>query len=286
VLTSARPLSTLSLNSLNPNEGSYKKRKRVGRGRGSGIGKTSKRGMNGAKSKSGYSLGPGFEGGQMPLKKRIPKYGEWSNSLFRLDYQTVSIARLLYFVDRGLLDPTQQITMKHMHDVGVLRAAYPGVKLLSDGGEWLHNNEHAVALDLEVSRASEKAVEMIEDVGGKVDTLYLNRLGFRAYLKPEKFKPELMPRRASIPYRMQRHYPFETHGHLYTQYRLKGPQVNRVTGKTSAESETIAQARGENFAKWVENRTETWANPPLPRPPYEEGANPRSRSKPKSVSIN
>ena len=104
--------SLLSLDTLSPNEGALKKKKRVGRGRGSGIGKTSKRGHKGAKARSGYSINPGFEGGQMPLKKRVPKYGEWSNSLFRLDFQTVSIGRILYFIDRGLLDPTQPITMK------------------------------------------------------------------------------------------------------------------------------------------------------------------------------
>eukprot|EP01052_Picozoa_sp_SAG31_P002322 SAG31_NODE_82_length_27046_cov_45.857275_7_plen_198_part_00 len=130
-----QPLSTasaLKLDTLAPNEGAVKKRKRVGRGRGSGMGKTSRRGHKGAKARSGYSINPGFEGGQMPLKKRVPKYGEWSNSLFRLDYQHVSLGRLLDFIDRGLLDASSIITMKHMHDVGVLKVKYPGVKLLSD----------------------------------------------------------------------------------------------------------------------------------------------------------
>ena len=121
----------LSVNTLSPAQPT-KLRKRVGRGRGSGIGKTSRKGHKGAKARSGYSLQVGFEGGQMPLKKRIPKYGYWSNTRFRLEYQTVSIGRLLSFIDRGILDASQTITMKHMHDAGVLKVSYPGVKLLSD----------------------------------------------------------------------------------------------------------------------------------------------------------
>ena len=129
----------LALNALAPNPGATKKRKRVGRGRGSGRGKTSGRGHKGAKARSGYSLNVGFEGGQMPLKRRIPKHGNWSNHLFRLDYQSVSIERILDYVDRGLLDAAEPITMKRMHDVGLLKVRCPGVKLLADGKERLQS---------------------------------------------------------------------------------------------------------------------------------------------------
>jgi large subunit ribosomal protein L15 len=152
----------LALNTLAPVE-RRKPRKRVGRGRGGGMGKTATRGYNGAKSKSGYSLQAGFEGGQMPLKRRFPKYGAWSNALFRLDYQTVSIGRLLSFVDRGVLDASQPITMKHMHDAGVLKVSYPGVKLLSDGAEWLERKP--MPLQFEVSRASANAKAAVEAAG-------------------------------------------------------------------------------------------------------------------------
>lgn len=188
----------------------------------------------------------------MPLKKRIPKYGAWSNAQFRLDFNLVSIGRILYFIDRGLLDPTQQITMKHMHDAGVLKVRHPGVKLLSDGHHFLSD---VPPLDIQVSRASGTAVQAIEDAGGKVETVYLNRLGLRAHIHPQKFHPALMPRRATIPYSMQRHYPFETHGHLYRQYQLTGPDVDRKTGKLrEGAMAKVELGRGHNFSKWLSHQ--------------------------------
>ena len=276
----------LALNALAPNPGATKKRKRVGRGRGSGRGKTSGRGHKGAKARSGYSLNVGFEGGQMPLKRRIPKHGNWSNHLFRLDYQSVSIERILDYVDRGLLDAAEPITMKRMHDVGLLKVRWPGVKLLADGKERLQSRP--LPLEIEVSRVSEAARDAVESVGGSVDTLYLNKLGYRAYLKPHKFAPALLPRRASIPYRFQKHYPFETHGHLYTPYRLKGPEVSRTTGMLdAARMDDVALARGENFAKWLASRSAEDLAPPAEvlakvkarrLPEEEESVNPRSRA--------
>jgi large subunit ribosomal protein L15 len=257
-----RELSGLTLNMLAPAEGATKKRKRVGRGRGSGIGKTSRRGHKGAKARSGYSLNVGFEGGQMPLKRRIPKYGTWSNHLFRLNYETISIGRILDYVDRGMLDASTQITMKHMHDSGLIKVTYPGVKLLSDGKEMLAERDD-VTLQLQVSRTSAAAREAVESSGGSIETLYLNKLGMRAYLKPHKFAPELLPKRATIPYKMQRHYPFETHGHLYTPYRLKGPEVSRTTGKLDpARVDDVALGRGEQFAAWLESRADDELAPP------------------------
>eukprot|EP01043_Picozoa_sp_COSAG02_P020678 COSAG02_NODE_1025_length_15146_cov_21.959460_10_plen_358_part_00 len=257
-----RELSGLTLNMLAPAEGATKKRKRVGRGRGSGIGKTSRRGHKGAKARSGYSLNVGFEGGQMPLKRRIPKYGTWSNHLFRLDYGTISIGRILDYVDRGMLDASAQITMKHMHDSGLIKVKYPGVKLLSDGKELLAARDD-VTLQLQVSRTSAAAREAVEASGGSIETLYLNKLGMRAHLKPHKFAPELLPKRASIPYKMQRHYPFETHGGLYTAYRLKGPEVSRTTGKLdAARMDDVALGRGEQFADWLASRADEELAPP------------------------
>src|SRR4030095_6301869 len=85
----------ISLNSLRPAKGSIHKRKRVGRGPGSGLGKTSGRGEKGQKSRSGYSRKLGFEGGQMPLHRRVPKRG--FNNIFRKEYAFVNIGRLEIF---------------------------------------------------------------------------------------------------------------------------------------------------------------------------------------------
>ena len=96
------------------------------------------------------------------------------------------------------------------------------------------------------------------------------------------------PRRASIPYRFQKHYPFETHGHLYTPYRLKGPEVSRTTGMLdAARMDDVALARGENFAKWLASRSAEDLAPPAEvlakvkarrLPEEEESVNPRSRA--------
>jgi len=254
----ARPALALNALASHPLSRERKQRKRIGRGPGSGTGKTSGRGHKGAKSRSGYSLNVGFEGGQMPLKRRIPKSGEWSNAKFRLDYQTVSIGRLLAYAQRGLLDASKTITMRDMHAVGAVKVAWPGVKLLADGAEALATA--GLPLRVEVSRASGAAARALVASGGGVETLYLNRTGLRSLLKPEKYlrNGTLLPRRASIPWRFQRFYPFESHGELYRPYRLTGPHVDPATGALREEGDLarVLTARGPEFAKWLTGRPE------------------------------
>lgn len=142
----------ITLANLSPQKGSKKDRKRVGRGPGSGLGKTSGRGHKGAKSRSGYKSKPGFEGGQMPLQRRLPKRG--FNNKFRIEYDIVSLSQLERF------DAGQDVTTQDLVDAGMVK---PGrlVKILANG-------EITKAITVTVDKVSGQARELIEKAGGTV----------------------------------------------------------------------------------------------------------------------
>ena len=146
------------LNELAPREGSTKGRMRVGRGPGSGKGKTAGRGVKGQKSRTGVAI-KGFEGGQMPLHRRLPKRG--FNNIFAKSYNVVSLGRVQQAIDAGKLDPKATVTVEALKAAGVLRRVKDGVRLLSDG-------ELKVAVTFEVAGASKAAIEAVEKAGGKV----------------------------------------------------------------------------------------------------------------------
>jgi large subunit ribosomal protein L15 len=151
----------MKLNEITDNEGSTHSRKRLGRGIGSGKGKTGGRGVKGQKSRSGVAIN-GFEGGQMPIYRRLPKRG--FNNIFKSDYVVVSVARLQAAVDAGKLDAKVTIDAVALKAAGVIRRVKDGVRLLSDG-------EITAKLTLEVAGASKSAVEKIEKAGGSVKQL-------------------------------------------------------------------------------------------------------------------
>jgi large subunit ribosomal protein L15 len=148
----------MKLNELADNPGARKARKRVGRGIGSGLGKTSGKGHKGAKARSGVSIN-GFEGGQMPLHRRLPKRG--FTNVFRRDYNEVSLARLQKAIDAGKLDPKQDIDAAAMQAAGLFKKTRDGVRLLANG-------ELKAKINVTVAGASKGAVEAIEKAGGKV----------------------------------------------------------------------------------------------------------------------
>ena len=152
----------MKLNELRDNADATKSRKRVGRGIGSGMGKTGGRGVKGQKSRSGVAI-KGFEGGQMPIYRRLPKRG-FSNVKFAAKLNIVSIARIEEAIGAKKLDPKQTITAKTLVDAGVLRRAKDGVRLLSDG-------DAKSKLTFEIAGASKAAVEKIEKAGGSVTIL-------------------------------------------------------------------------------------------------------------------
>ena len=148
----------MKLNEISDNKASRKPRKRVGRGIGSGRGGTSGRGTKGQKSRSGVSL-LGFEGGQMPLFRRLPKRG--FNNPFRRRYQLVNLATLQRAIDAGKLDAKKTITAEELKSAGVIRRARDGIRLLAKG-------ELNTKVSIEVAGASKAAVAAVEKSGGQV----------------------------------------------------------------------------------------------------------------------
>lgn len=141
------------LSNLAPNPGSTAPRTRIGRGQGSGLGKTAGRGTKGQKARSGASKGKGFEGGQIPLRRRLPKYG--FTNIFAKDFTEVNVGDLA-----GLPEGTVVDALSLKASGIISRIGKHGVKLLGNG-------EVAVALVIDVSAASAGARQKIEAAGGR-----------------------------------------------------------------------------------------------------------------------
>ncbi|MCH5315912.1 MAG: 50S ribosomal protein L15 [Eubacterium sp.] len=147
----------MKLHELSPAQGSKKSVKRIGRGTASGQGKTAGKGQKGAKSRSGYSRSPGFEGGQMPLQRRVPKRG--FNNIFATEYAIINLSSLERKFEAGATVDAQALI-----EAGVIKKALDGVKILGNG-------QITKALNVKVAAISESAKAKIEAVGGKVEVL-------------------------------------------------------------------------------------------------------------------
>jgi len=146
----------MKLNDLSPAEGSRKSRKRVGRGPGSGHGKTSCKGHKGQKARSGASIGAGFEGGQMPLQRRLPKRGFTNH--FKKIYDLININ------DLNVCEPNSVINLDKLKELGFYKGAKDGIKLLGNG-------ELAHPVEIQVNKASKEAIKKIEAAGGKIELI-------------------------------------------------------------------------------------------------------------------
>lgn len=146
----------MKLSDLKPNEGSIKKRKRVGRGTGSGHGTTATYGNKGQRSTSGGTKKKGFEGGQMPLMRRIPKRG--FKNPFRKEYSIIKIGDLAVFKGQ------EKVGIEEILRSGFIKKMKDGIKLLSDG-------EIDFPIKIQVHKASERAIEKIKAQGGDVEVL-------------------------------------------------------------------------------------------------------------------
>ncbi|MCE2510661.1 MAG: 50S ribosomal protein L15 [Alphaproteobacteria bacterium] len=151
----------MKLNQLSDRQGARRPGKRIGRGIGSGTGKTSGHGHKGQKSRSGVAL-KGFEGGQMPIYRRLPWRG--FNNPTRNRYQIVNLGRLQKAIDSGKLDPAKPINAAVLCETGIVTHPRDGVRLLAKG-------EIKAKLTLEVAGASKAAIAAIEKAGGKVTVL-------------------------------------------------------------------------------------------------------------------
>ena len=147
----------MKLNSVYPNDGATKRRKRVGCGPASGKGKTCGKGHKGQNSRSGGGVRPGFEGGQLPLFRRLPKRG-FTNARFKTTYATLNLSDLNKFEDGAVITP------ELLKDMGILKNQLDGVKILGNG-------KLEKKLTVKANKFSDTAREAIEKLGGKAEVI-------------------------------------------------------------------------------------------------------------------
>ena len=147
----------MKLHELEKNIGATHARKRVGRGPGSGLGKTCGRGQKGQKARSGSSINPVFEGGQLPLYRRIPKRG-FKNAKFRTVYATINVEDLNVFEDGTVVTPAL------LKDTGLLKKQLDGVKVLGNG-------KLEKKITIQASKFSASALEKIKEAGSKAEVI-------------------------------------------------------------------------------------------------------------------
>lgn len=147
----------MKLHELEKNIGATHAKKRVGRGSGSGLGKTSGRGQKGQKARSGGSINPVFEGGQLPLYRRIPKRG-FKNAKFRTVYATINVEDLNVFEDGTVVTPAL------LKDTGLLKKQLDGVKVLGNG-------KLEKKIIIQASKFSASALEKIKEAGSKAEVI-------------------------------------------------------------------------------------------------------------------
>jgi large subunit ribosomal protein L15 len=195
----------LRLNSIRDNDGARKVKVRIGRGRGSGCGKTSGRGQKGQRARNSVRLG--FEGGQTPLQKRLPKVNHFD--YFAKEFERLSVGRVQRWIDTGRLDVTRMVTMRDLVTSGCVRRVKEGVVLEAGGAL-------EAPLQIEVTEVTPAAAEVVLRAGGTVTLAWYNRLGLRALIKPEKWTALglPLPRWASPPPKMEKRYPDRTDAHL------------------------------------------------------------------------
>ena len=147
----------MKLHELRPSEGAFKTSKRLGRGTGSGLGKTSGKGHKGQNARSGGGVRPGFEGGQLPLFRRLPKRG-FSNAMFKVEYATINVSDLEKFEDGAVVTP------ELLKEMGILKKQLAGVKVLGNGNL-------TKKLTVKANKFSGSAIEKIEAIGGKAEVI-------------------------------------------------------------------------------------------------------------------
>lgn len=147
----------MKLYAINQPEGAVKSCKRVGRGVATGNGKTSGRGHKGQNARSGGGVRPGFEGGQLPLFRRLPKRG-FSNAPFKVEYATINLSDLEKFEDGAVVTP------ELLKEMGIVKKQLSGIKVLGNG-------ELTKKLTVKASKFSKTAIEKIEKIGGKAEVI-------------------------------------------------------------------------------------------------------------------
>ena len=147
----------MKLHNIHPNEGATQTRKRVGRGVGSGLGKTSGKGHKGQNARSGGGVNPVFEGGQLPLYRRLPKRG-FSNYDFKTRYAIINVSDLEMFEDGTVVTPAL------LKEIGLVKKQYDGIKVLGNG-------TLTKKLTVQANKFSKTAIEKIEESGSKIEVI-------------------------------------------------------------------------------------------------------------------
>lgn len=147
----------MKLNNITPTEGAFKERKRVGRGTGSGLGKTSGKGHKGQNARSGGGVRVGFEGGQLPLFRRLPKRG-FSNAKFKIRYAVINLSDLDKFAEGTEVNPAL------LKEMGIVKNALDGIKVLGNG-------KLTKKLTVKANKFSETAKKEIEALGGTIEVI-------------------------------------------------------------------------------------------------------------------
>ena len=147
----------MKLHTIRPNDGATTTRKRVGRGIGSGLGKTSGKGHKGQNARSGGGVRPGFEGGQLPLFRRLPKRG-FSNARFKVRYATINLSDLNKFEDGAVVTP------ELLKEMGLVKNRLDGIKVLGNG-------KLEKKLTVKAHKFSSTAQRKIESHGGKIEVM-------------------------------------------------------------------------------------------------------------------
>ena len=147
----------MKLNELQRNIGATQAKKRIGRGPGSGLGKTSGKGQKGQKARSGASINPVFEGGQLPLFRRVPKRG-FSNAKFKTRYAVINLKDLNNFEDGAVVTPAL------LKDAGIIKNQLDGIKVLGTG-------KLEKKITIQASKFSTSALEKIKEAGSKAEVI-------------------------------------------------------------------------------------------------------------------
>ncbi len=147
----------MKLHELEQNVGAKHRKKRVGRGSGSGLGKTCGRGQKGQKARSGASINPVFEGGQLPLYRRLPKRG-FTNALFKKEYAVINVS------DFNIFDNGTVVTPALLKEKGIIKKQLSGIKVLGNG-----NLEKKITI--QANKFSTSALEKIKDSGSKAEVI-------------------------------------------------------------------------------------------------------------------
>jgi large subunit ribosomal protein L15 len=166
----------VKLNEIRNNPGAHKRKTKLGRGSSSGLGKTSGRGVKGAKARTGTKV-YGFEGGQMPLYMRLPKRG--FNNIFARDFAEVNLGRIQKAIDEKKIDATSKITEETLRSAGLVSRSRDGVRVLGHG-------EFTAKTEIEVAGASASAREAIEKAGGTLTTTFTKKVNMNKKGEPGK----------------------------------------------------------------------------------------------------